>query len=129
MYSDNGTNFHGADRELRANLQAMRSDATLQANLANDGVQWHFIPLAAPHFGGLWEAGIKSFKFHLRRAIGSRTLSKAEFAMILCQIEAFKFETHRGAKRRSRRFIRIDTGSFFDRSASPFSTGRVSTGN
>jgi len=39
MYSDNGTNFHGADRELRASLQAMRSDSTLQANLANDSVQ------------------------------------------------------------------------------------------
>ncbi|KAH0947006.1 hypothetical protein HN011_007602 [Eciton burchellii] len=78
MYSDNGTNFHGADRELRISLQAMRTDSILQANLANDGVQWHFIPPAAPHFGGLWEAGVKSFKFHLRRAIGSRT----------CQIEA-----------------------------------------
>jgi hypothetical protein len=88
MYSDNDTNFHGADRELRISLQAMRTDSTLQANLANDGMQWHFIPPAAPHFGGLWEAGVKSFKFHLRRAIGSRTLSKAEFATLLCQIEA-----------------------------------------
>ncbi|KAH0947355.1 hypothetical protein HN011_007786 [Eciton burchellii] len=38
--------------------------------------------------GELWEAGVKSFKFHLRRVIGSRTLSKAEFATILCQMEA-----------------------------------------
>jgi len=51
-------------------------------------VQWHFIPPAAPHFGGLWEAGVKSLKFHLRQIIGSRTLSKAEFATLLCQIEA-----------------------------------------
>jgi len=60
----------------------------LQASLTNDGVQWHFIPPAAPHFGGLWEAGVKSFKFHLRRVIGPRTLSKAEFTTLLCQIEA-----------------------------------------
>jgi len=53
MYSDNGTNFHGADRELRTSFQAMSSDSTLQASLANDGVQRHFILLAAPHFGGL----------------------------------------------------------------------------
>jgi len=30
----------------------------------------------------------KSLKFHLRRVIGSRTLSKAEFTTLLCQIEA-----------------------------------------
>jgi hypothetical protein len=52
-----------------------------------NGVQWHFIP-AAPHFRGLWEAGVKSFKFHLRRVIGSRTLFKAEFTTLLYQIEA-----------------------------------------
>jgi hypothetical protein len=88
MYSDNGTNVHGADRELPTSFQAVSSDSTLQASLANDGVQWHFIYPAAPHFGGLWEAGVKSLKFHLRRVIGSRTLSKAEFATLLCQIEA-----------------------------------------
>jgi len=76
IYSDNGMNFRGADRELRTNFQAMSLDSTLQASLANDGVQWHFIPPTALHFGGLWEAGVKSFKFHLRRVIGSRTLSK-----------------------------------------------------
>jgi len=51
------------------------SDPILQVALANDRVQWHFISPAAPHFGGLWEAGVKSFKFHLRRVVGSRTLS------------------------------------------------------
>jgi len=61
----------------------------LQTSLANNRVQWHFIPPAAPHFGGLWEAGIKSFKFHLRRVIGSRMLFKAEFTTLLWQIEAY----------------------------------------
>jgi hypothetical protein len=88
MYSDNGANFHGADRKLETSFQALSSDSTLQVSLANDGVQWHFIPPAASHFGGLWEAGVKSFKFHLRRVIGPPTLSKAEFTTLLCQIEA-----------------------------------------
>lgn len=88
IYSDNGTNFHGADRELRNHFRSVSLDPALQVALANDQIQWHFIPAAAPHFGGLWEAGVKSFKFHLKRVIGSRTLSKTEFATLLCQIEA-----------------------------------------
>ncbi|KAH0944365.1 hypothetical protein HN011_004098, partial [Eciton burchellii] len=47
-----------------------------------------FERLAQPHFGGLWKARVKSFKFHLRRVLGSHTLSKAEFVTLLCQIEA-----------------------------------------
>ncbi|KAH0945579.1 hypothetical protein HN011_004122 [Eciton burchellii] len=88
IYSDNGPNFHSADRELQTSFQAMRTDLALQAGLTNDGVQWHFIPPVVAHFGGLWEAEVKSLKFHLRRVIGARTLSKAEFATLLCQIEA-----------------------------------------
>jgi len=56
MYSDNGTNFQGADRELQASFEAVSSDPTLQVTLANDSIQWHFIPSTAPHFGGPWEA-------------------------------------------------------------------------
>ncbi|XP_018373144.1 PREDICTED: uncharacterized protein LOC108767666 [Trachymyrmex cornetzi] len=88
MYSDNGTNFHGADRELQRQFQSMMHDPAIRDSIAVDKVDWEFIPLAAPHFGGLWEAGVKSFKGHLRRAIGARTISRAEFATLLCQIEA-----------------------------------------
>lgn len=88
MYSDNNTNFQGADRELQRSFAALKSDPLIAEVLVNDGVTWHFIPAAAPHFGGLWEAGVKSFKHHFKRVMGSRTLSRAEFATLLCKIEA-----------------------------------------
>ncbi|XP_070170748.1 uncharacterized protein [Polyergus mexicanus] len=88
MYSDNGTNFQGADRELNTTFQRLVADPQIQDAIANVNVKWHFIPPSAPHFGGLWEAGVKGLKFHLKRAIGSRTLSQIEFATLLCQIEA-----------------------------------------
>ncbi|XP_029175540.1 uncharacterized protein LOC114944008 [Nylanderia fulva] len=88
LYSDNGTNFHGADRELKSTFDAVSSDPSLRDVLANDRVEWHFIPSASPHFGGLWEAGVKSFKTHLKKTVGSHTLSQAEFSTLLCRIEA-----------------------------------------
>ena len=88
IYSDNGTNFVGADRELRLAFINACKDRTVHDHLAPDGIKWHFIPAASPHFGGLWEAGVKSFKHHLKRVIGNHTLSQLEFATLLCQIEA-----------------------------------------
>ncbi|XP_029165343.1 uncharacterized protein LOC114936336 [Nylanderia fulva] len=84
IYSDNGTNFQGVDRELYSVFQRLIADPELKNTVANDNVKWHFIPPAAPHFGGLWEAGVKGLKFHLKRVTGSRTLSQIEFATLLC---------------------------------------------
>lgn len=55
---------------------------------ALDQVSWHFIPQSAPHFGGLWEAGIRSVKHHLRRVLGSHMLTFEELSTLLSKIEA-----------------------------------------
>lgn len=89
LLSDNGTNFRGADRELRALFRAASEFyVECAANLANNKTNWKFIPPSAPHFGGLWEAGVKSDKFHLRRIIGDYTLTYEELSTLLAQIEA-----------------------------------------
>ncbi|XP_076301460.1 uncharacterized protein LOC143219342 [Lasioglossum baleicum] len=88
MYSDNGTNFQGADKEMTAAFRAATRDTTWRNKLATDHVAWHFIPPSAPHFGGLWEAGIRSLKYHFKRVIGANTLTFEELTTVLCQIEA-----------------------------------------
>ncbi|XP_033363319.1 uncharacterized protein LOC117241540, partial [Bombus vosnesenskii] len=70
--SDNGTNFVGANNELRELRNLLQSDdhkAQVQSFLADRRIEWHFIPPNSPHFGGLWEAAVKSFKRHLRRVV------------------------------------------------------------
>ncbi|XP_029164173.1 uncharacterized protein LOC114935495 [Nylanderia fulva] len=89
VYSDCGTTFVGADRTLRELFKASTSEGLHIARAANtQGIRWHFNPPAAPHFGGLWEAAVKSTKFHLRRVIGDTTLTFEELNTLLTQIEA-----------------------------------------
>lgn len=76
-----------ANRELSTSFKRLVTDTQLANFMANEKVSWHFIPPSASHFGGLWEARVKSFKHHLKRVVGPRTLSQPEFAMLLCQIE------------------------------------------
>ncbi|XP_037293582.1 uncharacterized protein LOC119189039 [Manduca sexta] len=86
LWSDNGTTFVGASKELKQLVKAAHKSAA--AELATHGTEWHFIPPHAPNFGGLWEAGIKSTKFHLKRVIGDSMLTFEEMTTLLNQIEA-----------------------------------------
>lgn len=91
IYSDNGTNFVGAKRKLNEFEQFFASSNTkndIITSLAGDGITWHFSPPYSPHFGGLWEAGIKSTKSHLKRVIGNASLCFEDFYTVLTQIEA-----------------------------------------
>ncbi|XP_059049420.1 uncharacterized protein LOC131844524 [Achroia grisella] len=85
VWSDNGTNFVGAARELQELLVLQQKVAE---NIACEGTKWHFIPPHAPNFGGLWEAAVRSTKFHLKRVIGESTLTYEEMSTLLSQIEA-----------------------------------------
>ncbi|XP_029155196.1 uncharacterized protein LOC114928280 [Nylanderia fulva] len=89
LYSDCGTNFVGADRQLGALFSAASADGRrIAAFAAQEKIRWHFNPPAAPNFGGLWEAAVKSMKHHLRRVIGDARLTYEEMATLLSQIEA-----------------------------------------
>jgi len=88
VYTDNATNFQGAQRELINAWHNATRDPNVINQLVERGVQWNFIPPASPHFGGLWEASVKSVKYHTKRVIGSHTLTCEEMNTLLCKIEA-----------------------------------------
>lgn len=90
LFSDNGTNFVGADKLLREMFDKAKSSLPdeIAQMLANEGTTWHFIPPHAPNFGGLWEAGVRSTKTHLRKVVGDSTLTFEELSTVLSQIEA-----------------------------------------
>ncbi|XP_018571541.1 uncharacterized protein LOC108911166 [Anoplophora glabripennis] len=89
MYSDNGKNFVGANSDLKelGNMLKQNSDS-LSEILANEDVNWHFIPPYSLHFGGLWEAAVRSTKFHLKRVAGNAHLTFEEMYTLLVQVES-----------------------------------------
>lgn len=89
VFSDNGTNFIGAHNQLKFFGEFLNKNAeTLTEQIENEGISWSFIPAHSPHFGGLWEAGVKATKYHLKRVAGNASLTFEKFYTLLVQIEA-----------------------------------------
>ncbi|XP_008190090.1 uncharacterized protein LOC103311953 [Acyrthosiphon pisum] len=85
IHSDCGTNFVGAARKLRELINSPSSRDQCSSRLM---CHWNFNPPSAPHFGGLWEAAVKSTKSLLTRSLGAQTWTLEEFTTILCRVEA-----------------------------------------
>ncbi|XP_058456473.1 uncharacterized protein LOC131433883 [Malaya genurostris] len=91
VYSDNGTTFVGANHELAAWRDLFTSQQLkdkLSEYCSSNGITWHFIPPRSPHFGGIWEAGVKTMKYHLKRVVGETRLTYEEMATFLAECEA-----------------------------------------
>ena len=91
IMSDHGTNFVSAHRELQE-MYDFLSEQSVVGEISDfcstQNIQWKFIPERAPHFGGLWEAAVKSMKFHFKRVIGDTKLDFEELTTVLTQIES-----------------------------------------
>jgi len=89
LYSDNGTTFHGSKRlldEMRLLAMEQRKDENLANFFANKGILRHFTPPSALHFEGIWEAGDRSIKLHMKSIMGSSALTFEELSTVLIQI-------------------------------------------
>ncbi|GFS74025.1 integrase catalytic domain-containing protein [Trichonephila clavipes] len=71
IFTDNATNFVGANSQLRAFYKTLNfPDQNLAAYFTEEGIEWNFIPPRAPHIGGLWEAGKKVSEISLQTSTG-----------------------------------------------------------
>lgn len=85
IYSDNGKCFVGAYNDLSKFLKQNSDFITSQAS--NMSINFKFSPAYSPHFNGLAEGAVKSFKHHLKRVVGSANLTYEEMNTVLVQIE------------------------------------------
>ncbi|CAH2084582.1 unnamed protein product [Euphydryas editha] len=86
IFCDNAKTFKGAQNKLndlfKLNINAVNNFCT------NSYIKFRFIPSYSPEFGGLWEASVKSLKYHLKRIVGNVILTYEELNTVITQIEA-----------------------------------------
>jgi len=86
IYSDNGTNFRGAEVEVKEALCKWNQDR-IRERLRQQGIEWHFNAPAASHTGGVWERMIRSIRKILRALVGNKLLDDETLMTTLCEVE------------------------------------------
>ena len=88
IFSDNGTNFVAAEKELKDMVQQID---TGQIQRKYPSMKWNFLPPHASHMAGVWERLIRSTKNILRALLigeSSRLVTDETLSTLLCEVEA-----------------------------------------
>jgi len=84
--SDNGTNFKGAERELRESLAAL-NESKVAGFLHQRNIEWQFNPPTASHMGGVWERMIRTVRKILKGILGEQLVNDEVLATTLAEVE------------------------------------------
>lgn len=85
FYSDNGTNFVGAERQLREAIADIDKDGFVKT-FTTSTCKWNFNPPASPHMGGAWERLVRSVKTVLYK-MHSRSPTDELLLSMLLEVE------------------------------------------
>ena len=85
--SDNGTNFVGAERELRQAISKLNS-SKVEKFLSQKSIQWKFNPPSASHMGGVWERQIRSIRKVLSGLMKHQSVDDESLTTLLCLVES-----------------------------------------
>lgn len=86
IYSDRGTNFVGANRELMEADEVISQNEVMQ-EFGNLGIEWIFNPPLAPHMGGAWERLIRTVKSNMMQVCTSARPSDEVLRNLLTEVE------------------------------------------
>ena len=85
--SDNGSNFVGAEKELRLEMKKLETQK-IHETMAVRSIDWTFNPPYASHFGGVWERMIRTIRRVLRGLLQQQRLSEELLTTLMCEVEA-----------------------------------------
>ena len=110
LFSDNGSNFVAADKEMRREVEAWNAATTEELQL--QGVEWSFTPPASPHRGGVWERLVRSAKKHLAFLLHEENVHIETFTTVLAKV-CSQHEAVDAGWGRSGRGFRSDADALF----------------
>lgn len=84
---DNGTNFVGAEKELREALKRLDSE-WIGDQLSDEIVQWQLNPPSSPHFGGAWKRLVQSAKRALKAVVGNQCVNNETLLTFMAEVES-----------------------------------------
>lgn len=87
MLSDQGTNFIGADHELKDLVKQIDTDQIV-TRTADKGIEWQFNPPLAPHWGGVHEIMIKAAKRAIYTVLRGADITDEELVTAFAGAEA-----------------------------------------
>ncbi|XP_058467437.1 uncharacterized protein LOC131439240 [Malaya genurostris] len=87
LFSDRGTNFVGASRELREAEGTINQQKIMEEFVSTE-TQWLFNPPAAPHMGGSWERLIRTVKKNLASICPTKKPTDEVLRSLLTEIES-----------------------------------------
>ena len=85
IWSDNGTNFVGAEKEILLCIKNWNAEAPL--SLVHKNIKWKYNPPSAPHQGGAWERMVRSCKRVFYAILESRKLTDEVLNTTMCLVE------------------------------------------
>lgn len=87
LRSDNGTNFIGAERELKRAIEAWNLEQ-INDTLSLKGMKWTFNSPTGSHHGGAWERLICSIRKILNSTLRTQNLDEEGLHTVLGEVES-----------------------------------------
>ena len=87
FYSDCGTNFKGATKELKQVISELDHE-TISNFTSSKNILWSYNPPAAPHMGGVWERLVRSVKEVMTGLMKDTVLTDPQLATLLTEVES-----------------------------------------
>ena len=83
---DRGSNFVGAERELRKGLEEWNQQQ-VDSELLQRGCKWIFQPPTASSMSGVWERLVRSAKTVLKAILGTQVVTEPVLQTLLTEVE------------------------------------------